>query len=463
MTDSSHDIVEVDGVQLPLSREEHEPLIAQTASQLGCTHDEAWERVKEHAAALLSGGEKPSRKSGRAGKSASKSEPTEAPTADRPKLGRPTAEPPFLDKSNDGRYVLHLNGSSLSSAVSLLPEELAEECGGSIVEAIAKGLISLPSEHEDAGLLRSAAPQLFDYGLVDPVRQAAIAAIQQKQYKFPFHEANLRIMSTDLNKTSLFHVASNNTPRRFCRDEPLGRIGDSVFVTYRGEELRHDDELIFMQLLHVARGKYPNELIPVKNVPFFRGSRGINRVVSSEDIDSVEQSLRRMRGAYLAIETKAGATTVNLLSAKGRVGSETLIGIDPLMVILYQSFTAIDTDHLFQTSGIARQLLKFICTIPYAQTHPIKILNLFELCYGTLEALERHYRETNPDKLPAQVRVAMSKKVSDFRRKNLRAGLDSLKAVGAILDYEIDEKNDKVVIYRDPSTVTGLLPAPDQP
>ncbi|WP_199033116.1 plasmid replication initiator TrfA [Ralstonia sp. ASV6] len=459
MTTSSHDIVEVDGVQHPLSREEHEALIAQTAHEMGCSRDEAWEQVKVHVAALLA--DKPGRK-GRS-KAPADPEPSTALVVSRPKASNSVAEPPYLDVVEGGRYILHLNGSPLSSAASLLPDEIADLCSGSIVEAIHKGLITLPSEHEDVALLRAAAPKVFGLGPITPARQAAIAAIQQKQYKFPFHESNTRIMPTDLNKTSLFHVASNNTPRRYCRDEPLGRIGDSVFVTYRGEELRHDDELVFMQLLHMARGRYPNEVISVRNVPFFRGSRGISkRVLSSNDTNSVEESLSRMRGAYLTVQTRSCAFTVNLIADKGRVDSDTLIGIDPVMVILYQSFTAMDTDHLFQTTGIARQLLKFICTIPYAQTYPIKVLSLFELCYGTLEALERHYREKNPEKTDPKVRIAMSKKVSDFRRKNLPAALDSLKSVGAIVGYEIDEDDEKVVIFRDPATVSGPLTAVPQ-
>ncbi|CAJ6615032.1 TrfA family protein [Burkholderia pseudomallei] len=276
--------------------------------------------------------------------------------------------------------------------------------------------------------------------------------IHQRQYRFPFHSDTVRIMATDLNKTSLFHVASNNTARRFCRDEPLGRIGETVSAVYRGEELRHDDELVLMQLMQVARGKYPYEWFSIFSVPFFKGSRGVTRRASSKDIDSVMESLARMRGGYLVVKSRSNYITVNLIKDLAGSGSNHHVQIDPALIILYSSFTALDTDHLFKTSGVARQLLKYISTIPseYEDTRPIKITSLFELCYGTLESLERHYRETNPGKTNAQVRVAMSKKLSDFRRKNLPAGLDNLKEMNIIRSYELDESTDKVVISRNP-------------
>ena len=426
---------------------------------MNCSHEEAWEHVKVHVAQLMADQPRNSRKTMKSmePRPAAPSRETPVPVGRAPR----TSSEPFLEVAG-GRCILHLNGAQLANAQALVPREILQQCNDSILQAISEGLIELADEHPDAAVLRASAPTALDLGLFDPVRNAAMAAIQQKQYKFPFHDPNVRIMPTDLNKTSLFHVASNNTPRRFCRDEPLGRIGASVSVTYRGEELRHDDELIFMQLLHVARGKYPYEWIYVENVPFFRGSRGVNRILSGKDVTNVEASLKRLRGALLCIESRTGLYTVNLVKEWSTKGSQNRVVIDPVMVMLYLSFTAMDTDHLFQTTGVARQLLKYICTIPanYGRTHPIKIRSLFELCYGTLEALERYYREANPDKSEAKVRIAMSKKLSDFRRKNLRAGLEALKQLRVIVDFTINEEADKVVIVRTLDGAPGLLPEP---
>ncbi|CAE6794105.1 hypothetical protein R70006_04988 [Paraburkholderia domus] len=464
MSDPTTDYVEVHGERIEVVKTEYASLIDQTASTLSCTHEEAWGAVKEHLAHALADqpAAKRPQKSGPPSpavlQSASSSEfelvapgGTVQPIAQVEQVERIESETrlPRIDTSG-GHPVLYLNGAALSAIRSLPLSDLGLKSDASVLEAITNGDITLADEHPDVRLLRAAASPKVDFGMADPTRRAAVEAIQQRQYRFPFHEPTVRIMSTDLAKTSLFHVASNNTPRRFCRDEPLGRIGDSVSLVYRGEELRHDDELVLMQLMQVARGKFPGEWFGINNVPFFKGSRGVSRTVSAKDTAGVLESLKRFRGGFLLVKTRKSYFTVNLVSDMSGVGSQHMVMIDPVMVLLYSSFTALDTDKLFKTTGVSRQLLKYISTIPsnIEQTHPIKVLSLYELCYGTLDALGRHYLDTNPTRTDADMRLALSKKVSDFRRKNLPAGLDFLKEIGAIVDYTLDVKADKVVITR---------------
>ncbi|MBN3729351.1 hypothetical protein G3N98_00140 [Burkholderia sp. Tr-20390] len=451
MTDSSADYVLVNGTHVAIDKSEHVPLIQQTASDLHCSLEEAWDHVKEHVARLLTDNPRAQRKAGRKDTSGAV-DVIPAATSPTPKSPPDTRlRTPRIEVATDQR-VLHLNGAPANAIRELDRNELGLSNDESVVEAITSGKIKLAEEHPDVSLLRATSPGFIEFGTVSEDRRAAIEAVHQRQYRFPFHADAVRIMATDLNKTSLFHVASNNTPRRFCRDEPLGRIGETVSAVYRGEELRHDDELVLMQLMQVARGKYPYESFSIFSVPFFKGSRGVTRRASSKDIDSVMESLARMRGGYLVVKSRSNYITVNLIKDLAGSGSNHHVMIDPALIILYTSFTALDTDHLFKTSGVARQLLKYISTIPstYEETRPIKVTSLFELCYGTLDSLERHYRETNPGRSDAQVRIAMSKKLSDFRRKNLPAGLDSLKDMNIIREYTLDEATDKVVIVRNP-------------
>ncbi|HEP6430551.1 TPA: hypothetical protein VDB83_004874 [Burkholderia cenocepacia] len=450
MTDAS-DYVLVNGAQVPLDKSEHTPLIQQTANDLNCSVDEAWEHVKHAVVRLLMENPRAARKGGRKEAANTVDAQPVAVSPTRKSVTDTRSRMPRIEVEIDQR-VLHLNGAPANAIRELDRGELGLGHEESVVEAITSGRIKLADEHPDVSILRAASPRFIEFGAVSESRRAAMETIHQRQYRFPFHSDTVRIMATDLNKTSLFHVASNNTARRFCRDEPLGRIGETVSAVYRGEELRHDDELVLMQLMQVARGKYPYEWFSIFSVPFFKGSRGVTRRASSKDIDSVMESLARMRGGYLVVKSRSNYITVNLIKDLAGSGSNHHVQIDPALIILYSSFTALDTDHLFKTSGVARQLLKYISTIPseYEDTRPIKITSLFELCYGTLESLERHYRETNPGKTNAQVRVAMSKKLSDFRRKNLPAGLDNLKEMNIIRSYELDESTDKVVISRNP-------------
>jgi hypothetical protein len=360
--------------------------------------------------------------------------------------------------------VLRLNGAPITAVQSAqLPPELAKVASRvSVLEMISQGLLDLEGEHDDAALLRSAAPAgLFDTGpITDPIRLAAVDAVNQKQFQYPLQRQTVRILPTDFSKTSLFHVASNNTPRRFYEDEMLGKVGDTTRIVYRGQELRHDDELVFMQLLHVARGRRPYESLSFNVSRFFRGSRGTRRSLSVKDTRSVSESLLRLRhGMLIVTNTKTGKfITVNLIKdLQGDPANQRAL-IDPVVVLLCSSFAAINTDHLFQMSGVSRQILKYLSTIPdeIERMHPINITSLFELCYGTIESLQNHYRDENPDKTEAKVRIAISKKVSDFRRTTLPAAMMTLKAAD-ILEYEIDEAGDKITITRNPAATAASI------
>jgi len=477
MSESLSETLLIDGEEVSIDRSEYQPLIEKTATDTNCSLEEAWAAVKDHLFDALSEKQRrgrrkvvvtpqpaiPARQIGAV--------PTEQSSAAVKPANTTTAvvttgrSHPAVEIAEDGRVMLRLNGSPVSA---VRPEDLPlqlRSSSQSVMEMLAQGLIALEGEHPDAAILRAAMPTgPFESGLADPKRNAAIEIIRQKQYRFPFQKETVRLLPTDFNKTSLFHVASNNSPRRFCRDEMLGKVGDSIRIEYRGEELRHDDELVFMQLLHVARGKYPFEWVRFRNVPFIKGSRGTSRILSSKDVASVGESLLRLRNGLLVVTNMNSSQffTLNLVKDLSGSNIDREVMIDPAVVLLCASFAAMDTEQLFATSGVARQLFKYISTIPTSieQLHPIKITNLFELCYGTISSLEKHYRERNPGRSDAAVRIAISKKISDFRRSNLPAALKTLESADFIKRATIDDATDKVVIVRNPSAAANEIEGP---
>jgi hypothetical protein len=467
---SQRETLLVDGQQVPVDRADYQHLIERTAVHSNCTTEEAWDHVKEHLVATLT---VQNRGKGRSPASTPSQRFAETPVADptreisKAALVARAGSLPQIVSNAGGRYLLRLNGAPINALHTVdIPPSLARS-RLSVLEMISQGMLDLEGEHEDAALLRAAAPSgLFDTGaIMDPTRLAAVEAVNQRQFQYPLQKQTVRILPSDFSKTSLFHVASNNTPRRFYEDEMLGKVGDTTRIVYRGQELRHDDELVFMQLLHVARGKRPYEWLSFNVSKFFRGSRGTRRSLSVKDTRSVSESLLRLRQGMLIVTntTTKKFITVNLIKdLQGDPANQRAL-IDPVVVLLCSSFAAINTDHLFQLSGVSRQILKYLSTIPnrIERLHPINITSLFELCYGTIESLQNHYREENPDKPEAKVRIAISKKVSDFRRVALPAAMNTLKAAG-ILDFAIDGVSDKITITRDPAastaSVEGALP-----
>lgn len=424
-------------------------------------HEEAWDRVKQDLQLFLDTGNIP-KKWGAA-----------SPVA----LAAPSSPDLFTETSQTADLLVHdapqpvavlpavqpaaapPASTPVRQAISdeLLPANLRNNVN--VIEAMSKGLFALPDEHPDAELLRRAATESAVHG--DEVDGPAMRAVRERQLLLPFkHPMNVRIMPSDFNQTSLFHVASNNTPRRHYKNEPMGKIGDKVDITFYGEELRHDDEANFLQLLHLARGRAPFEWIYAMNVPFIRESRGATRITSSKDSEGIDSSLMRMRGAYLVVRNrnregrkKGSYITVNLIKDLQGTGSARRIMIDPCIVALLDSYSAMDGDVLYKSRGIVRQLYKYISTTPHVGLYPIKVMSLFELCYGTLDSVTAHYKLMNPTKTEKEVKVAMGKKTSDFRRKNLPNALAEMKDDGLIIDYKIDEKEDKVAIVKPPLAI----------
>lgn len=454
------EFIEVDGKRIPVSRTDMRTEVKRVAQSKNCSDDEAWAEVKRDLLVFFQTG-KIRKDWGRVGQgdSTKPQDPDFDAFADEGRATRTelflSAEPP----SDASELLLDSPASATQQAEStefsdeMLPEHLRGS-GMNWIQAVTKGLITAEGEHPDAALLRQAAAE--NGGMFAPPdlnNKPAIRAVRERQLAFPFKvPLNVRIMPTDFNQTSLFHVASNNTPRRFYKGEIMGRIGDTVSLYFYGEEMRHDDEANFLQLLHLARGKAPYDWIFAENVPFIRGSRGSRRKLGAKDSNGVDESLERMRGAYVLVRNakRKSYITINLIRDLQGAASERRIMIDPCMVALLDSYTTMDQDVLYDLRGVARQLFKYISTKPYSGLYPTKVTSFFEICYGTQDSIVKHYRERNPTKTDAQVRIAMTKKISDFRSKALPEALDELKSRRLIVDYKWDKAEDKVSIVKSP-------------
>lgn len=359
-----------------------------------------------------------------------------------------------------------INGNEIES----LPE--------GIMEALATGKIKLLGEHPRAELLRKTVPRVEGLAPEEaaPLIKEAQRAMQQLELdmpniQYPYAKTSLRIMPSDINRTSLFHVGSNNLPRRFCKNERLGRIGDGVMIYYQGEELRQTDEAVFRQLIHVARGHKPWEPIMLQQCAFIKDSKATKRHLSGKDSKELHDIIMRLRAGLLYIQSKRRGAfiTCNLLADYQGIGDKQMVKLDPRVVLLFDSYASLDETIIYSLSGVAQKIYNYIQTIPHTGLHPILISNLFELCYGRREYLVKEYKrqqagKPGDDETSSQKRaeLAIAKKFSDFHRKNLPAALDELKAKELIIDYVINRKDEKVSIVKSPRLGTLTQEAPSE-
>jgi len=352
---------------------------------------------------------------------------------------------PSLDKpeSKEGGY---------SPTAMLKQIELGKNSGKNsrnLMAEMSDGL-DIEGQHPQAEILRAAkAPDPLEDKL-DSGRVAARERAIQLGLAFPRSPIGLSVFPADFCRTSVFHVASNNVSRRECKQEVMGRLGNNTALLYDGTELRHDDERVLMQLIQIAQNRAPWDWIEISTLAFARSATGNKRkTLGMTDTESVEGALNRMRRGIVTVLKNKNFVTLNLIRELQGAGPRLLIQVDPRIVLLFGSYISFDEALYHATKGIERQLFKYLHTNPYQETYPIKVLSLFELCYGTVDALIAAYLKDNPAKTEKEARRAIeTKKVSDFRKKGLPAALTALIKKDVVLDFSFDEAEDKFTIKK---------------
>jgi hypothetical protein len=76
--------------------------------------------------------------------------------------------------------------------------------------------------------------------------------LENNVVQLPLWRDDKRGVPNELVRSALFTVRNRRAKRRHYEDEPIVMIGDGR-ITYRGIELRQDDEDVWLQILHLAR------------------------------------------------------------------------------------------------------------------------------------------------------------------------------------------------------------------
>jgi len=426
----------VDGKQTEIRARDVKRSILAAMTNHNLTPDDAWERVQVDMARML-GGERPGT-------------PTMAQTdlccaateavagsvslEDAPAVA--AAAPPPLDSQN-----------SLQTHPPATKNPLTQALRG---EALRKMVLE---QHEND--LHPQANLLARVDAVDPIRDAVDPRraedrqqVQDLGLRFPPAPTGRSAFPADLCRTSIFHVASNNVPRRQCDEEAMGQIGDQISISYSGIELRHDDERVLMQLIQIAQHLMPWQWIEISTIPFARQATGSKRKLGKTDAESVDDALWRLRKGLVVLARDRNFIPFNPIRELSGAGSKRYVQLDVRMVLLFKnSYVLLDDKVYHETRGIERQIFKYLHTNQHEKIYPVKVQTLFELCYGSIEALKTTYmKETLKSEKDA--RRAILKKVSDFRKKGLPAALHDLQAKHVIASFEADEKQDKVTIHK---------------
>lgn len=251
----------------------------------------------------------------------------------------------------------------------------------------------------------------------------------------PFWPQDLRALPNVFARSALFVVASvRKGARRVYRRHKVVSL-KGVSITYSGDELRQDDEDVFLQILHLARGhelgtevRFSSQSM-IRELKWTRNSESVQRLIDS--IDRMKAS-----SVSVTIDSSDGQTRQNFTGSLIRAFRwQEHVGATPLrewevllereIVALFGpgSYSRLDWSMRLKLAPLEKWLHSFYHT--HQRPYPVSVKLIHELTGSEIPASE----------------------LRKFRYK-LKKALEKLVEIGFFKVAIIDPKTDLVIVER---------------
>lgn len=254
------------------------------------------------------------------------------------------------------------------------------------------------------------------YGMdIDPIVEFALPAIPEKK----------RVIPNDIIRSSLFTVSNHNRERLNLKNEVLFSF-QNTDIFYTGEELRQDDEDVWLQLIYLSSQSQSSEI-------FFRpytfmGELGWPK--RTQYREKLKASLTRMSATDLKIHNKAYGEGIDLSLVRKFIWYDTggqlkewRIWLEPEVVKLFsklgQVYSKIHWEQRKQLNPLAKWLHAFYSS--HAEPAPMLVSRIMQLSGSKMKA-HKHFKQ------------------------QLRIALLQLCQVGFLESYFINESNQVSVV-----------------
>jgi len=175
---------------------------------------------------------------------------------------------------------------------------------------------STRSEQEAAGQMKSAAdvifahsPEILQRSAAQRAKEAAQRAkldatiaesIVNQQLSLPFWPAKFRALPNEVFRSALFNARNKSRKREYLKEREIYVIGDGR-ITYTGEELRQDDETVWLQLIQLAKSQPLGESVRFTARSFLLA---IGWPVKSQSYTRLRDCLTRLQATSLQVIVK---------------------------------------------------------------------------------------------------------------------------------------------------------------
>ena len=138
------------------------------------------------------------------------------------------------------------------------------------------------------------------------------AAAEKVSLPLPLWGEEIRCMPNEILRSALFNAKNRNESRRYLKNEEIAVIGQSVRITYTGEELRQNDESVWLQLIHLAKSVAVGTPVEFTAYSMVQGLRLTKSKPNRDHVTRLCDSLRRMQATSLSVYSKRLGRGVSL-------------------------------------------------------------------------------------------------------------------------------------------------------
>jgi hypothetical protein len=228
--------------------------------------------------------------------------------------------------------------------------------------------------------------------------------------QLPLWPESTRALPNEIVRSALFNARNRNTPRQQLKQALIPVIGEGK-ITYTGEELRQDDETVWLQLVHEAKEQPLGKLIEF--TPYSMCKK-IGWSISGQSYKRLREVLTRLQATALAIYSKRLGQGVSLSmvpffawqdDASGESLARWQVRIAPELVLLFADvqFTRLEwVQRLALPDGLATWLHGYLAS--HRNPYPIKI-DTIRVGAGLADATKSDIKKTVKNALNALVSV----------------------------------------------------------
>lgn len=200
--------------------------------------------------------------------------------------------------------------------------------------------------------------------------------------QLPIWSEARRGIPNDLVRGALFTVGNCRSERAFRKGIKIATLG-GVDVHYTGEELRQDDEDVFLQLVHLAR------LVPLGgDIQFTAHSllKSLEWATNKPSYDRLKKTINRLTATGLEVSSKSGGYSGSLIrdfewrELDGSASRKWKVRLEPKIISLFGhvKYSQIVWDKRLKLGNLAKWLHSFYYS--HAKPFPMKVETIHILC-----------------------------------------------------------------------------------